>query len=90
MKITGERYTTTPDKNFYSNVADALGYGGTRFFGTHLLNRSASDDYRSGSENYVGGGRAFDDWILASPIDGTHRGVSLLPDSRLHELRFQY
>lgn len=37
MRISGERYTSEPDKNALSNPADALSYGGTRFFGAGLV-----------------------------------------------------
>ena len=37
MRITGERYTNTPDKNSFSHVADGLGYAGTRVFGAGIL-----------------------------------------------------
>ncbi len=51
MRITGERYTSTPEKNFYANVADALGYGGTRFFGTGLfMPRGGHQDYDVGAD----------------------------------------
>ena len=36
MRISGERYAENPEKNAYSHVADALGYGGTRLFGAGL------------------------------------------------------
>ena len=36
MRISGERYTTSPEKDHHSHVADALGYAGTRLFGAAL------------------------------------------------------
>jgi|HubBroStandDraft_1064217.scaffolds.fasta_scaffold02177_15 hypothetical protein len=42
MRISGERYAENPEKNHYSHVADALGYGGTRMFGASL--RAPVDD----------------------------------------------
>jgi hypothetical protein len=36
MRVSGERYTSEPEKNTYSHPADALGYGGTRLFGAAL------------------------------------------------------
>lgn len=46
MRITGERFTTSPDKNSFSHVADALGYAGTRVFGTGILTRNETDGGR--------------------------------------------
>ena len=42
MRLTGERYTATPEKNQFSHVADALGYAATRVFGTGILIPSSS------------------------------------------------
>lgn len=36
IRVSGERYTETPEKNKYSHPADALGYGGTKLFGASL------------------------------------------------------
>lgn len=36
LRISGERYSEMPEKSFYSHVADALGYAGTRMFGAGL------------------------------------------------------
>jgi hypothetical protein len=36
MRLSGERYTETPDKNSFSHPCDALGYAGTRLFGAGL------------------------------------------------------
>jgi len=36
MRVSGERYTSEPEKNMYSHPADALGYAGTRLFGAAL------------------------------------------------------
>jgi hypothetical protein len=36
MRISGERYSENPEKNHYSHIADALGYSGTRLFGSGL------------------------------------------------------
>lgn len=47
MRVSGERYTATPEKDSYSHVADALGYAGTRLFGASLYqqdNRQSRDD----------------------------------------------
>lgn len=37
MRVTGERYTSDPEKNTYSHPCDALGYAGTRLFGAALF-----------------------------------------------------
>jgi hypothetical protein len=37
MRLAAERYTSTPEKNQFSHVADALGYAGTRVFGTGII-----------------------------------------------------
>lgn len=44
MRISGERYTTAPEKDSYSHVADALGYGGTRLFGAALYQPRGNDN----------------------------------------------
>jgi hypothetical protein len=53
LRISGERYTSEPDKNPYSNPADALSYGGTRFFGHGLIaprnNRGQMEDQSRGT-----------------------------------------
>lgn len=36
MRISGERYTSSPEKDAYSHPCDALGYSGTRLFGAAL------------------------------------------------------
>jgi hypothetical protein len=36
MRISGERYTTSPEKDSYSHPCDALSYAGTRLFGAAL------------------------------------------------------
>lgn len=43
MRISGERYTTSPEKDSHSHVADALGYGGTRLFGAALYVPKGND-----------------------------------------------
>jgi hypothetical protein len=37
LRVSGERYAEKPEKNGYSHVADALGYGGTKIFGAALF-----------------------------------------------------
>jgi hypothetical protein len=37
LRISGERYTNEPEKNIWSNPADALAYGATRLFGAGLI-----------------------------------------------------
>lgn len=36
LRISGERYTNTPEKDAYSHPCDALGYSATRIFGSSL------------------------------------------------------
>lgn len=36
LRISGERYTSTPEKDAYSHPCDALGYTGTRLFGAAI------------------------------------------------------
>jgi hypothetical protein len=55
MKIHGERYTREPEKNGFSHVADALGYGGTRFFGSGLLSRREDFRYREDDNPFARG-----------------------------------
>jgi hypothetical protein len=45
MRISGERYTNSPEKDSYSHPADALSYAGTRLFGAALyqLRSNGSD-----------------------------------------------
>lgn len=48
MRVTGERYTSEPEKNSFSHPCDALGYAGTRLFGAALFMPSVggrSDDF---------------------------------------------
>jgi hypothetical protein len=44
MRITGERYTATPEKDQYSHPCDALGYTGTRLFGATIYNPGNSNE----------------------------------------------
>lgn len=54
MRISGERYTESPEKNSYSHPADALGYAGTRLFGAGLyLPRGAANDSRGLIDNHT-------------------------------------
>lgn len=48
IRVSGERYSAEPEKNLYSNPADALAYGGTRLFGAGLLMGDRRDSYSSG------------------------------------------
>lgn len=57
MRISGDRYTNTPDKNQFSHVADALGYAGTRVFGTGILSREQSSADRQREYETAGGRR---------------------------------
>ena len=48
MRVSGERYTSDPEKNVWSHIADALGYAGTRLFGAGLYfprGQGAANDY---------------------------------------------
>jgi hypothetical protein len=56
MRLTGERYTTAPEKDQYSHPCDALGYTATRLFGSALYAPN-NDDPRSEYES-VGVGRS--------------------------------
>lgn len=49
MRIAGERFTETPEKNQFSHPCDALGYAATRWFGHNLFQarRPVVDEYRS-------------------------------------------
>jgi hypothetical protein len=49
MRVTGERYTSEPEKNMYSHPCDALGYAGTRLFGSGLFQSNGAND-RGGSQ----------------------------------------
>lgn len=46
MRLSGERYTMHPDKNQFSHVCEALGYAGTKVFGTGILTPRQSDRER--------------------------------------------
>jgi len=46
MRISGERYTNSPEKDSYSHVCDALGYAGTRLFGAALYVPKGNDNHR--------------------------------------------
>ena len=56
MRISGERYTTQPEKDQYSHPCDALGYSATRLFGTSLY--GATNDDRYEESRVVGTGRS--------------------------------
>ena len=43
MRISGERYTSQPEKDSHSHPCDALGYTGTRLFGASLYVPSSND-----------------------------------------------
>jgi hypothetical protein len=49
IHVSGERYSTEPEKNMHSHVADALGYAGAWLFGPALLrgDREEQDDRQS-------------------------------------------
>lgn len=44
MKVSGERYTSAPDKNAYSHIMDGIQYPATRLFGGGLT-RQPQDDF---------------------------------------------
>lgn len=44
IHVSGERYSPEPEKNVYSHVADALGYGGAVLFGSALRGMYPQDD----------------------------------------------
>lgn len=50
MKISGERYTMSPEKNQFSHVSEAMGYAATRMFGGALLSQQHGryDNYNPG------------------------------------------
>lgn len=56
MRISGERYTTSPEKDQFSHVADALGYAGTRLFGAGIITQS--DGQRQRETENAGMGRS--------------------------------
>jgi hypothetical protein len=56
IRISGERYSAEPEKNAYSHPCDALGYTGTRLFGTGLRMRrdgGYGDGYDGRSEGMM-------------------------------------
>ena len=44
IQVSGERYTSEPDKNMHSHVADALTYAGAWLFGPALVERDIEDN----------------------------------------------
>lgn len=44
VRVSGERYTDEPEKNVFSHVSDALGYGGAVLFGSALRGLYPQDD----------------------------------------------
>jgi len=58
MRLSGERYTNTPEKNSFSHVSDALGYAGTRVFGAGILGRGEEQRERQREYEAVGVGRS--------------------------------
>jgi hypothetical protein len=46
MRISGERYTASPEKDAYSHPCDALSYAGTRLFGAALYRGERTADER--------------------------------------------
>lgn len=57
MKISGERYTSSPEKDSHSHVADALGYAGTRLFGGALFNPRGSVRHEATASGEAGRSR---------------------------------
>ena len=55
LRISGERYTNTPEKDQYSHPCDALGYSGTRIFGAGIY--SARQEEYQRMDGGVGIGR---------------------------------
>lgn len=54
MRISGERYTASPEKDAHSHVADALGYAGTRLFGAALFQPKGNRDEQTASSGTAG------------------------------------
>lgn len=55
MRISGERYTSSPEKDSYSHPCDALSYAGTRLFGAALYGYQSSSDVPGRSSDRPGG-----------------------------------
>lgn len=54
MKVSGERYAPTPEKDQYSHPCDGLGYTGTRLFGVGLYLPKGNDNARGSNQTAVG------------------------------------
>ena len=55
MRVSGERYTASPEKDQFSHPCDALSYAGTRLFGAALYGMRPNDDQQ---ENRSHAGRS--------------------------------
>ena len=44
LRVTGERYADTPEKNMFSHGQDSLQYTATRIFGTAVLHGQRAQD----------------------------------------------